>query len=373
MQRNNKGSGSLYRVLPLLAALVALAVAACAPNRLPPGPGPTEARLEPPDLPPTRLIAGDGAVLPMRHWLPEPTASDLETPKAAIVALHGINDYSNAFEGAGAWLATRGFAVYAYDQRGFGETEHVGLWAGTDTLVDDLHTAVRLVRARHPEAPLFVLGESMGGAIAIVGLSRPDAPAVEGAILSAPAVWARGTMPVYQRVALWLAERLMPGARFSGSGLGVQASDNIEMLRGLGRDPLVIKRTRVDAMSGLTNLMTAALEAGPRLPTPALVLYGAKDQIVPRGPTMTFWRSLPGLADGRHRPVLYADGWHMLLRDLQAETVLADLAHWMDNRASALPSGADLAARSALGEEGADETAALTVMSKRTVFAAPPQ
>ena len=334
----------------LLLWLLCVGLTACAPNRMPPGPGPTEARLEPGEAP-NRLVAHDGAILPLRRWLPEGRRRD--DPKAVILALHGFNDYSNAFEAPGAWLAGQGFAVYAYDQRGFGETEHRGLWAGTETLVQDLHTASDLLRARYPETPLFLLGESMGGALAVAALTRPGAPSVDGVVLSAPAVWARGTMPIHQRVALWLAERIMPGARFSGSGLKIQASDNIEMLRGLGRDPLVIKRTRVDAMGGLTDLMSEALIAGPRLQTPALVLYGDKDEIVPEGPTVAFWRSLPGLDSGRQRPVLYGEGWHMLLRDLQAETVLADVARWIEDRSAPLPSGSDRDAFTLLaGETG---------------------
>src|SRR3546814_14828012 len=67
-------------------------------------------------------------------------------------------------------------------------------------------------------------------------------------------------MPVHQRAALWLSARLFPSARLSGRGLGIQASDNIEMLRALGRDPLFIKETRVDAIHGVVNLMDARSE-----------------------------------------------------------------------------------------------------------------
>ncbi len=334
----------------LLPALLAAGLAACAPNRMPPGPGPTSPRLEP-----ERLVAHDGAALPLRSWLPDGLHRD--KPKAVILALHGFNDYSKAFEAPGNWWAARGFAVYAYDQRGFGETEHHGLWAGTETLVEDVRTASALLRARHPDTALILLGESMGGAVAIAALTGPAAPRVTGVVLSAPAVWARSTMPIHQRIALWLAERVMPGARFSGGGLKIQASDNIEMLRALGRDPLVIKRTRVDAMGGLTDLMSAALAAGPALQTPALLLYGERDEVVPEEPTFAFWRSLPHRAGRRQRPALYGEGWHMLLRDLQAETVMADVAFWIGDRQAPLPSGADLAAQSALARHETEREA----------------
>ena len=81
------------------------------------------------------LIAADGFELPMRSWLPAHGHV-----RAAVVALHGYNDYSNAFDGAGREFATAGIATYAYDQRGFGATRNRGVWAGTPTLVSDAGT-----------------------------------------------------------------------------------------------------------------------------------------------------------------------------------------------------------------------------------------
>ena len=175
-----------------------------------------------------------------------------------------------------------------------------------------------------------------------------------GAILVAPAVWGRSTMPVYQRAALWFFSRVIPWGRLSGRNLRIQASDNVPMLRRLGGDPLVIKRTRVDAIDGLVDLMTAALEASARFESPALVLYGEKDEIVPEAQVLRLWRALPPQVDGLQRPALYAEGWHMLLRDLNAEQVYADVAAWIADPAAPLPSGADARAEEALSEPTAD-------------------
>ena len=54
---------------------------------------------------------------------------------------------------------------------------------------------------------------------------------IEGAILLAPAVWARHTQPWYQRWLLWLAVHTVPSWRPTGEGLEIQATDNIEALR----------------------------------------------------------------------------------------------------------------------------------------------
>ena len=58
-------------------------------------------------------------------------------------------------------------------------------------------------------------------------------------------------------------------------------SDNRDMLIALGRDPKVIKETKVAAMYGITNLMDQALLSSAALTLPSLILVGARDEIVP--------------------------------------------------------------------------------------------
>ena len=314
----------------LLAAAVLLLATACAPQFVPAGP-PVAA----PSLAADHWVTADGTELPLRAWRPE------DAPEAVILALHGFNDYSAAFAAPGTWWAERGIATYAYDQRGFGEAPHRGRWAGSETLSGDLVELAGLLRARHPGTPLFVLGESMGGAVAMVAVAEHPAFAADGVILSAPAVWARSTMPGYQRIALEIVAHLVPWGRLTGEGVRIQASDNIEMLRALGRDPLIIKRTRVDAVYGLTDLMDQALASSGRISTRLLLLYGERDEVIPKAPTLEAWNALPADAKTRQRLALYQDGWHMLMRDLGAETVLDDVAAWIVDPGAPLPSGAD--------------------------------
>jgi len=328
----------------LLSGLLMMLLAACAPRLAPAGPGLAAQEIPAPTLREATFVTSDGTELPLRRWLPPAEVA----PHGVVLALHGFNDYSNAFADSGPALAESGLVVYAYDQRGFGEAPHRGLWPGVDVLTRDLATAAELVTARHPGLPLYLLGESMGGAVVLAALAGPEPPEAAGAILAAPAVWARSTMPFHQRAALWLGARLFPWARFSGRGLGIQASDNIEMLRALGRDPLFIKETRTDTIFGLVNLMDAALQAAPAIENRTLLLYGAKDEVVPAEPTFAFWRSLPETAAGRQRFAYYPEGWHMLLRDLQSEVVITDIAAWIREPDIPLPSGAEAHAAAVL-------------------------
>ncbi|EWY40457.1 lysophospholipase [Skermanella stibiiresistens SB22] len=326
--------GRLSRLFAGFALLVALALCSgCAATYQPMG-----SMTQAPAMTTDGIATPDGVTLPLRVWPPDSGAA----PKAVVLALHGFNDYSNAFEGPGRFLAAHGIATYAYDQRGFGASERPGIWPTADTLIADLRTAAALVRQRHPGIPLYLLGESMGGAVVLSALAEPP-PGFEpldpaGTILSAPAVWDRDSLTTLQRAALWISYRTVPWLRLTAPReLRIQPSDNIEMLRALSRDPLVIKGTRVDAVEGLVRLMSRGAAAVPSLPSPALVLYGRNEQVLPRPPIVKTLAALPR----QTKVAIYENGYHMLMRDLEAATVLDDIAHWIADPAAPLPSGAD--------------------------------
>jgi acylglycerol lipase len=303
--------------------LLVAAAAACAPRVQKFGPLAEAARLEA-----DAFVSADGRRLPYEVW----SAAE---PKAAIVALHGFNDYRTAFADAGQWWAGRGLVTYAYDQRGFGEAPERGIWGGSAAMASDARAFIRLVKARHPGLPVYLMGDSMGGAVALLALAGEDAPEVAGGVLVAPAVWGGRAMNPAFRFGIWFAAHTAPWNYATGQGFRRVPSDNDEMLRRLGRDPLVIKQTRVDAIYGLTQLMGEAIEAAPGVKAPLLVLYGKRDEIVPAGPIAELVATLKA----PHRFALYGDGYHMLLRDLQGQTVWRDVASWIGDPSAPLPSG----------------------------------
>jgi alpha-beta hydrolase superfamily lysophospholipase len=323
-----------------LALALVLALGACAPRLAPLGTGAAS-----PALLDERFRAADGVELPLRSWMPE------DEPEAVILAVHGFNDYSNAFTAPGGFLAERGIATYAFDQRGFGEAPHRGLWPGGQAMVRDLADVARILRQRHAGTPFYLLGDSMGAAVVLAAMAARSPPEVDGVILVAPAVWAREVMNPLQSGALWLAAHTVPWLKLTGRSLKIRASDNIEMLRALAQDPLVIKETRIDAIFGLINLMDRAMEAAPRVSVPALVLYGDNDEVIPSGPILELLGRLPTASAPRWGAAFYERGFHMLLRDLQAEVVLEDVIAWIEDPAKSLPSGADAHAAEALAAD----------------------
>ena len=325
----------------LAALLLLLNIAACVPMTRPAGPAIANGQLLS-DV----FITPDGSQLPLKKWHTPQTEI-----KAVIIAIHGFNDYSNFFHLAGTYLSQQQTISYAYDQRGFGGSPNRGLWAGIDTYIDDLNCFIQLVKTKHPETPVYLLGESMGAAIVITTITQANHQAIDGIILAAPAVWARETMPWYQTAILWTFAHTAPWMTLTGESVEIMPSDNIEILKALARDPLVIKETRVDSIYGLANLMDQAYSSASLIADNALLLYGEKDEVIPKEPTYEFLNNLPVSTSSHFTIALYKNSYHMLLRDLDAAILWNDIAFWINTFSTPLPSGADIRARLILNVE----------------------
>ena len=282
-----------------------------------------------------QFIARDGARLGLTVW---PAEGD-DDPDYVVVGVHGMSDYANAFHMAAPYWAARGVTTYAYDQRGFGRSPNKGFWPEEELLREDLRTAVEVARRRHPDAVITVVGISMGASAAMTAFGSENPPRADRLILSGPGLRGWGALNPLYRLSLFASAHINPGwIVVPPAGLiRIEPSDNQAMLRRTWSDPHMTYENRIDAVYGLVNLMENANDAAARLApnVPTLAAYGARDIVIPENGVR---RVAPRL--GPHvRTVYYPDGYHMLLRDLQAEKVHADYLAFMQSPSGPLPSG----------------------------------
>jgi alpha-beta hydrolase superfamily lysophospholipase len=288
------------------------------------------------DLPTGQFNASGGVTLPMRRY------AATVPRKVVLLALHGFNDYSRFISEAAHYFAQHGVETIAYDQRGFGGASDRGQWSGADAMAADFLAVLADVRRDYPGVPVFALGESMGASVIAIALSRAPQAAVDGVdgvILATPAVWSRDTMPWYQRFGIWAGAKLAPRFTISSTKFDITPSDNRAMRTETANDPLIIKETRLDKLDGLTDLMELGQQATPQLKQRALLLYGLRDVMMPRRPLIALFERWPTGSSGNYRYVLYPDGYHVLMRDLQRKVVWDDVLSWMLRPGAALPSG----------------------------------
>ncbi len=278
-------------------------------------------KLEPSLIQQPVFRASDGTELVAQSWLPQGKV------KANLLLLHGFNEYPGAFDEVGQSFAKQGVAVWAYDQRGFGRSPYRGLWSSSERMAEDAREVTKLLHKLHPQQPLYVAGTSMGGAVALLATGSGDL-AADGIILLAPAVWISETQPFYQRWSLEFAKRFTPAWSPTGEGLNIRPSDNIEMLKRIWKSPWMIRQSRIDTVAGLVELMDKSYASADKVKLPVLLLYGEKDQLVPKKPTDMLWARLPKM--GKTQQIRYPNGWHMLMRDLQGAKVIHDMIQWME-------------------------------------------
>lgn len=272
----------------------------------------------------------DGARLPYRLY---PAKGRLQV---VVLALHGYTDSRDGWQILAKSLNPHGVALYAPDLSSFGATRNRGVWPGTAVLVDEARDEALQLRALYPRIPLYILGESMGGAIGILLGSSSNPPPVDGYVLSAPAVWGGPVLNPFYKFTLRVADFVAPNKRLIGQSVHILASDNIPALIAFGEDPLTLRAPRISNIAGLVRLMGQAQQACAHFNQPALFLYGGHDELIPPAAMRACWQALPTQA-----PVTlayYPADYHLLPRDLERAVPNADILAFLQKRG--LPSDA---------------------------------
>lgn len=277
-----------------------------------------------PDIVDGAFVSVDGARLPLYVWGPDDA-------RMVVVGLHGLNDYGAAFRRPAATWAEHGVRTYAYDQRGFGGAPgRAG--ESQQVLAQDAVAFLEVVRKRHPGAAIFMVGESLGAAVAVSAAADAGRGSLDGLILAAPAIRPKASLPVYQRVLGWLAMQLVPGATVARDPLQSKATDNVDVLRAMAEDPKIAKEVRFDTFLSAGQTMDAAARAALHLDVPVLVLVGERDPVLP--PSLA--RDLLVRLEGAAVPTTlksYDEGYHLLFRDLAGGSPTSDAMAWMTSRA----------------------------------------
>lgn len=268
------------------------------------------------------LPLSDGTTLPLSKWSPA------EKPQALLLAVHGLNGHRGNFTELGDFMRNHGVALYAYDQRGFGENPNRGEWPGGDLLVSDLVETVQHVAADSPGTALFLLGESLGTTVILPALaSHPELP-VAGAVLVAPTVMEREAVSPLLRLVVWLGARMFPWLAIPQENSAVPLAKEPGVLEQIRDDPKMIQATRLDTLEAVYQMMYQAISVAPEVMQPVLLIYGGKDHVVPVQAAERLQQLLP-TATARY----YPEGYHLLLHDVEATNVQQDILTWLSTLA----------------------------------------
>ncbi|HET6577166.1 MAG TPA: alpha/beta hydrolase [Gemmatimonadales bacterium] len=263
-----------------------------------------------------------GERLFLRAWRPAGKS------RAAAIFLHGLGDHSGLYPMIAETLVPCGLAVYAPDLRGNGRSPgprgHVDSWSD---FREDLHRLVARVRPAEPGAPLFLLGNSLGGLIVLdYALGYPGG--LRGVMALSPPLGEIGVPPALLALGR-IASRIWP--RFSlETGMDLTGlSRDPEVVRGVLADPLFHRRGTARLSTEVVGAIARVQEQAPRFPLPVLVMHGSADRMVrPDGSR----RFIHRVGHPDKELIEYDGSYHALLADFDRERVLADLSDWIGAR-----------------------------------------
>jgi alpha-beta hydrolase superfamily lysophospholipase len=267
------------------------------------------------------LKTADGDSLYWQCWMPQ------GNPRAILLLAHGLAEHSGRYSHFAEFFERRGYAVYALDHLGHGRSNgvrcHIRCFS---QFTDGLQLLLARCRADYPGTPVFLVGHSMGGLVAVHFLFTHQSD-IAGCILSGAALEPAEELSFIQRFLMRLFSRTLPRMRL----LQLDSSK-------VSRDPEVVERYRSDplvfngkvtarlaeqlftAMHGLTNQLGT-------LETPMLILHGASDGLTAAdGSRMLYERT--GSAD--KKLIIYDGLYHEIYNEPEKETVMTDVADWLD-------------------------------------------
>ncbi len=263
----------------------------------------------------------DGIRLYEQWWRPA------REPKAGIVLLHGLAEHSGRHLSLAHYLTRNGYAVDTFDLRGHGKSNGMPIYLRSfDEYLGDLDLFLDRVKARLPGKPLFVMGFSMGGTIAVLYVLTRN-PQLRGVVLSAPVVRISDSVsPVLQKFSAWIAA-LFPRLRTVKINHR-HLSRDLEVTEAYDCDPLVFRkgilaRTGAELIKA-TQRIQAQVE---RFDLPVLILQGSEDRLSDPGATRWFSQAV---ASADRTLNLYPGLYHEVMNEPEKDRVREDVIGWLD-------------------------------------------
>ncbi len=263
----------------------------------------------------------DGIQLRGWHWLrPE--------PQGVVVIAHGFGEHGGCYrhvaEALGPPLEVD---VVAPDFRGHGRSPgRRGVVVAYEDLVADLRCTVEWAARARPGLPLFVLGHSNGGQVALrFALERPGALA--GLVVSNPSLRLATRVPRYKvAIGHWL-RRHAPSVTLSATLPASRLTRDPAMQREHQVDPLRHNRMSAPLFFGMVEGGTIVAERAQELQVPTLVLLGASDPVIDPETTREAFDRITIADKTLH---IYPKMLHEPLNELGREQVFADIIAWLD-------------------------------------------
>lgn len=260
-------------------------------------------------------------------------ASTAESPKGMVLCLHELGMHSGVFEDLAKKLRESGYSVYSMDLRGFGGWSDKGAEGKMNlkNTLADVKNASEAIKKKHPGSKVFLLGEAMGGALALEAASKyPDI--ISGAISSAPGGEHFGTLGNYSSV----GTRFLTGnKRFNkGEELVKVATPKKELQDALINDANVRLNLAPKELMACQFYMYKTRQFAKKIKSlPIMIVQGQKDgESRPEGAKKIF----ASLATEDKEFLALDNGDHYVYEDINVDNkAMTQTIAWLDKHSTA--------------------------------------
>jgi lysophospholipase len=275
----------------------------------------------------------DGLELYCRAWAPA-------DPVGVVVVIHGLAEYGGRYGETAGFFAGNGWAVYAGDLRGHGQSPdvpgagrvHVNRF--TDYFLD-VAALTGLARAHHPQLPLYLLGHSMGGLITLsYVLQEPEGLA--GAVISSPALGVHPDFkpPAILRLLVKVLDRLAPRLRFPSDLDTAAISRDPDVVRTYMEDPLVSQKVSARWYAEILRAMDRAQADAGNLQLPVLLMQSGSDRLVDPAAPERWAKAAPA---GQVELVNWEGLYHEMFNEPEKSEVRQRTLRWLQQRRDQRP------------------------------------
>ena len=269
--------------------------------------------------------AVDGWLLAGHSWLPP-------VPQAVIAVVHGIAEHGGRYARLAERACAQGVGLVTLDLRGHGRSPGERSYVERfDDYLLDVDALWARAQALAAGSPVFLMGHSMGGAIAVRWLALRQTSAA-GLILSSAALKIGGDVPRLLIALAPLLSRWLP--RLRGTRLDPQLiSRDPAQVAAYVSDPLVsLKAPPARTGAELLAVMEANRTVAASLHLPVYLFHGDADRLTDPAGSREIFQAWGG-EDKTLR--LWPGSRHETLNDLDRESVMAELLDWVGARAAA--------------------------------------
>jgi alpha-beta hydrolase superfamily lysophospholipase len=273
------------------------------------------------------VTTADGVTLPLYRW------PAVGPTRATVALVHGLAEHAGRYAAVAGRLNAAGIELVAIDLRGHGHAP--GKRAYVKRFDDYLLDAQALLDAAAQScAPLFLMGHSMGGAVAaLYAIERLDASGrrLSGLILSSPALAPGRDVPRWMLALSQVISRVYPS--FPAMKIDAALLSRLQPVVNANRSDPLVHHGAIPARTGAELLLAMArIERGRAgLRMPLLVYHGTADKLTEPEGSRVFGQHA-GSPD--KTLTLHEGSYHETMNDLDRDRVIGALIDWIEKRAA---------------------------------------